>query len=79
VEQLHFGEVARVDGQLVTSGIVGYVMVATGVGATVQAAQQNAYDAARTVSLPNVRYRNDVGDAFLARGRAELQRLGYLP
>jgi phosphoribosylamine---glycine ligase len=79
VEQLHLGEVARVDGQLVTSGIVGYVMVATGVGATVQAAQQSAYDAVRTVSLPNARYRNDIGDAFLARGRAELQRLGYLP
>jgi phosphoribosylamine--glycine ligase len=78
-DQLHLGEVALAGDQLVTSGIVGYVMVATGTGATVEAAQHGAYEVARLVSLPNVRYRNDIGDAFLATGRAQLRRLGYLP
>jgi phosphoribosylamine--glycine ligase len=78
-DQLHFGEVAIADGQLVTSGSVGYLMVATGVGATVEAAQQQAYDAARMVAVPNLRYRNDIGADFLAHGRSRLRALGFLP
>src|SRR6185369_13372243 len=34
--RLHFSEVALAGGQLVTSGTVGYVMVANGIGTTVQ-------------------------------------------
>lgn len=75
---LHFGEVDTIDGQLVTSGVIGYTMVANGVGQTVEAAQQRAYALAQKVYVPNLRYRNDIGSAFLAGGRARLQRLGYL-
>jgi phosphoribosylamine--glycine ligase len=77
--QLHFAEVARdATGQLVTSGIAGCVAVATGTGSTVQAAQHEAYALARRVFVPNLRYRMDIGATFLATGRRELQRLGYL-
>jgi phosphoribosylamine--glycine ligase len=78
-DQLHFGEVALVDGQLVASGSIGYLMVATGAGATVEAAQQSAYDAARMVAVPNLRYRKDIGASFLAHGRTRLRALGFLP
>ena len=77
-DQLHLGEVALADGQLVTSGSVGYLMVATGVGATVEAAQHSAYEAARMVAVPNLRYRNDIGADFLAHGRSRLRALGLL-
>ena len=75
---LHFGEVARVDGTLVTAGQVGYVMVVTGRGPTVPLAQRAAYDLVARIAIPNVRYRNDIGDALAARGLAELARLGWL-
>ncbi|HEX4351599.1 MAG TPA: hypothetical protein VHZ95_01770, partial [Polyangiales bacterium] len=78
--RMHWGEVARDEqGELVTSGIVGYVGVATGVGDSVEHAQAEAYALARQVGVPNVRFRNDIGDRFIASSRAELQRLGYLP
>jgi phosphoribosylamine---glycine ligase len=76
---LHYGEVDTVDQQLVTSGIIGYVMVVTGVGASVEAARNEAYRRAREVFVPNVRYRTDIGERFLELGRSSLTRLGYLP
>jgi phosphoribosylamine--glycine ligase len=80
LDRLHFSEVARdARGQLITSGIAGYIGVATGIGATVQAAQDDAYALARRVYAPNLRYRIDIGTAFRETGQRELQRLGYLP
>jgi phosphoribosylamine--glycine ligase len=77
-EELHFAEVAMDGEQLVTAGSVGYVMVVTGRGATVEAAREDAYARTRKVVIPNLRYRNDIGEAFLLRDRAELVRLGWL-
>jgi phosphoribosylamine--glycine ligase len=75
---LHFGEVGRADGLLVTAGSVGYVMVATGSGPDVISARQAAYSTAVKVVVPNVRYRNDIGERFLCEDRATLERLGWL-
>ena len=75
---LHFGEVALDGKTLVTAGQIGYVMVVTGRGATIEHAQRAAYALAAKVAIPNVRYRNDIGDALRARGLAELTRLGWL-
>jgi phosphoribosylamine--glycine ligase len=75
---LHFGEVALERDTLVTAGQVGYVMVVTGRGATIEDAQRAAYRLTAKVAIPNVRYRNDIGDALRARGLAELTRLGWL-
>jgi phosphoribosylamine--glycine ligase len=77
--RLHFAEVARdARGQLVTSGVSGYIAVATGTGLSVRAAQDHAYPLARKVFVPNLRYRDDIGTAFREHGHHELQRLGYL-
>ena len=75
---LHFGEVKVERGRLVTAGAVGYVMVVTGRGATVPDAQAEAYARVRQVVIPNARYRNDIGDRFVASDRATLVRLGWL-
>jgi phosphoribosylamine---glycine ligase len=75
---LHYSEVALKDGQLVTAGMVGQVMVVTGVGDTVEAAQRRAYRLAERVVVPNLRYRSDIGDRFLRHDRAEMKRLALL-
>jgi phosphoribosylamine--glycine ligase len=75
---LHFAEVGLVNGQLATVGQVGYVMVVTGRGATVEDAQRAAYGLAGRIAIPNVRYRTDIGDGLRARGLAELTRLGWI-
>ncbi len=76
---LHYGELKMERGRLVTAGVVGYAMVVTGRGPTVLAAQERAYARARRVVIPNVRYRGDIGDRFVARDGASLARLGWLP
>ncbi len=75
---LFWGEVALVGGQLVTSGQVGYVGVVTGTAERVEDAIRLAYRRAKDVSIPMVRYRNDIGQAFLSVDRDRLIELGWL-
>jgi phosphoribosylamine--glycine ligase len=75
---LFFAEVAKVRGQLVTSGCTGYVGVATGTGATVQDASEAAYRLARKVVVPNLRYRTDIGERVRLHDLARLRQLGWL-
>jgi phosphoribosylamine--glycine ligase len=76
---IHFGEVARKDGALVTAGVIGYVGVVTGCGATAEAAREDAYRRVGGITIPNLRYRNDIGARFIAEERAKLEALGWLP
>jgi phosphoribosylamine---glycine ligase len=76
-DHLHFAEVGMEGEQMVTTGSIGYVMVVTGRGATVEAARADAYARCAKVVIPNMRYRLDIGEQFLARDRAEMVRLGY--
>ena len=75
---IHLAEVCMEGEQLVTAGSVGYVMVVTGRGATVEAAREDAYARCRQVVIPNARYRLDIGESFLRSGRAEMEKLGWL-
>lgn len=75
---LHFAEVGLDGDQLITTGIVGYIMVVTGRGETIEASQHAAYRLAGRIAIPNVRYRSDIGDALRTHGLATLQRLGWL-
>jgi phosphoribosylamine--glycine ligase len=75
---LHFAEVALHDGQLVTSGSVGYILVVTGRGETASAARADAYRRVAKVHLPNGRYRTDIGTRFISADQARLVELGWL-
>jgi phosphoribosylamine--glycine ligase len=79
--ELHYGEV-RLDPRdreaLVAAGTIGYLMVVTGRGPTVADARSRAYALAEKVVVPNLRYRNDIGEGFEAHDRVELERLGWL-
>ncbi len=74
---LHFAEVAMRESQLVTSGMMGYVGVATGVGNTVREASDQAYAVARKVVVPNLRYRTDIGERVIKHDLARLEAWGY--
>jgi phosphoribosylamine--glycine ligase len=63
-DALHFGEVTLLDGQLATAGMIGYIMVVTGTGETVEKAREVVYDRVKKIAIPKMRYRNDIGARF---------------
>ena len=76
---LHYGEVDTRDGQLVTAGMIGYIMVVTGIADSIESARRIAYERVRKVVIPNARYRNDIGVRLIEHDMAEMQRLGLIP
>ena len=76
---LHYGEVDTRDGQLVTAGMIGYIIVVTGIGDSIESARRIAYERVRKVVIPNARYRNDIGVRLIERDMAEMRRLGLVP
>jgi phosphoribosylamine--glycine ligase len=74
---LHWGEVGMSGGELVTSGLYGWTAVVTGSGPTVLAAKEAAYERARRLVTPNVRYRLDIGEGLLNGDLARLVELGW--
>ncbi len=76
---LHFGEVEMSTRGLVTSGSLGYIMVVTGRGARIEDAQADAYHRVRNVVIPNMRYRNDIGESMRVDGLDRLRALGLYP
>ena len=74
----HYGEVGLSHGQLVTAGYHGWTMVVTGTGASIAAAQADAYARVGKIVIPDVRFRNDIGDKLIARDYAAIEALGLL-
>jgi phosphoribosylamine--glycine ligase len=77
-DSIHYGEVSMLNGQLVTAGMIGYIMVVTGIGATVEGARTAAYERVAKVVIPNCRYRTDIGMGLIAGDHARMQQLGWL-
>ncbi|HEU4520922.1 MAG TPA: phosphoribosylglycinamide synthetase C domain-containing protein, partial [Thermoanaerobaculia bacterium] len=77
-DHLHFAEVCMEGEQLVTAGSIGYIMVVTGRGETVEDAREDAYERCAKVVIPNCRYRLDIGEQFIARDRERMIRAGVL-
>ncbi|HEU0097564.1 MAG TPA: hypothetical protein VFQ67_02205 [Allosphingosinicella sp.] len=72
----HYGEVGLDEGALVTSGLYGWTMVATGTGPGIEAARRSAYRRAARVSVPALRYRLDIGERLIASDYAAVNGLG---
>jgi phosphoribosylamine--glycine ligase len=68
----------REGGQLLGRRRSGHLMIVTGTGTEVAAAQQAARARAANVVAPELRWRNDIGDRFLRGEAATLRRLGWL-
>jgi len=74
----HFIDMRRDGGQLLVHRRSGHAMIVTGIGPTVPAAQAAARRRAANVVAPELRYRTDIGDRFLAADAARLQSWGWL-
>ncbi len=76
--RLHFAEVETVDGQLYTSGVTGCIGTAVGIGANIEQARQQAYSLAAKVFVPNIRYREDIGQKLMEHDLQQLIDWGYI-
>jgi phosphoribosylamine--glycine ligase len=77
-EHLFYGEVGLCNGDLVTSGLYGWTMVATGVSDTIETARSRACELADRVIIPNVRYRRDIGSSLIDGDFALIDKLELL-
>ncbi len=77
-DSLHFGEVTMKGGQLRTAGMIGYTMVVTGTGTTIEEARHAVYERVDKVVIPNARYRNDIGLRLIERDWSRLSAMGWV-
>jgi len=75
---VHLEDVKRVDGQWRVAGESGMPLVVTGTGETMQAARERAYGRVDDVLVPNLYYRDDIGERWIDGDGDRLQAWGYL-
>jgi phosphoribosylamine--glycine ligase len=79
LDRYHFVDVRMEHGQLLGRRRSGHLMIVTGTGASVEAAQADARARARNVVVPEMRWRADIGNRFLDGEQERLRALGWLP
>ncbi len=77
-EGIHIEDAKLVDGQWRVAGESGMPLVVTGKGPTMRAAQEDAYGRLDTITIPNMYYRDDIGDRWIDGEGDKLQAWGYL-
>lgn len=74
---VHIEEVKLVNGQWTVTGYAGKAVVVTGQGHTMKQAQQQAYNRIKNILIPNMYYRDDIGDRWY-EDSDKLHSWGYL-
>jgi phosphoribosylamine--glycine ligase len=77
-EGIHLEDTKEVDGQWRVAGESGMPLVVTGKGETMQSARRQAYERVDDVVIPNLYYRDDVGERWIDGDGDRLQAWGYL-
>jgi phosphoribosylamine--glycine ligase len=77
MEGIHPGDVKMVDGDWRIAGTVGYDLVVTGSGETIEDARKQAYDRVNNVVLQNMFYRTDIGASW-PEDQKKLKKWGYI-
>ena len=75
---IHIEDTKRVDDQWRVAGTSGIVLVVTGKGPTMAAAQDQAYRRIDNITIPNLYYRDDIGDRWIEGDGDRLMSWGYL-
>jgi phosphoribosylamine--glycine ligase len=61
---IHIEDAKLVNGQWLVAGTSGVVLTVVGTGGTMKAAQQQAYSRVKNILIPNMYYRDDIGDRW---------------
>jgi phosphoribosylamine--glycine ligase len=77
LEGIHLGDVKLVDGNWRITGNMGYDLIITGNGVTVEDARKQAYGRIDNILLQNMFYRTDIGLGW-SEDSDKLQTWGYL-
>ena len=77
-EGVHLEDTKRVDGQWRVAGGNGMPIVVTGKGETMQAAREQCYGRVEDIAMPNLYYRDDIGERWIDGDGDRLQAWGYL-
>jgi phosphoribosylamine--glycine ligase len=77
-EGIHIEDVKLVNGEWLVTGTSGVVLIVCGVGSTMHQAQRQAYNRVRNVMIPNMYFREDIGDRWSEEDSDRLHSWGYL-
>lgn len=77
-EGIHIEDTKNVDGQWRVAGTSGVVLIVTGTGETMLNAQRQAYDRIDNIIIPNLYYRDDIGERWIESDADRLLAWGYL-
>jgi phosphoribosylamine--glycine ligase len=75
---IHIEDVRLVNDEWLVTGTSGVVLVVCGIGSTMKQAQRQAYNRVRSVMIPNLYYRDDIGDRWSDEDADRLHSWGYL-
>ncbi|RIL09870.1 MAG: phosphoribosylamine--glycine ligase, partial [Proteobacteria bacterium] len=76
-EGIHIEDVKLINDEWVIAGTSGVVLVVVGMGQTLKQAQAQAYSRIKNILIPNMYYRNDIGDRWF-EDSDKLHNWGYL-
>jgi len=77
-EGIHIEDVKLVNEEWLVTGTSGVVLIVCGLGPTMRQAQKQAYNRVKNVMIPNMYYREDIGDRWLGEDSDRLHSWGYL-
>lgn len=77
VEGLHIEDVKLVNGEWVVTGTSGVVLIVCGTGQSMRQAQSQAYSRIKNLMIPNMYYRDDIGERWY-EDSDKLHSWGYL-
>jgi phosphoribosylamine--glycine ligase len=77
LDGIHIEDVKELNGEWVITGKSGVVLIVTGLGQSVKQAQTQAYQRVKNILIPNMYYRDDIGDRWF-EDHDRLHTWGYL-
>lgn len=77
LEGIHIEDVKQINGEWILTGSSGVALIVVGTGQTMKQAQNQAYSRVKNILIPNMYYRNDIGERW-SEDSDRLHNWGYL-